>query len=98
MPIRQPARRIPIGKRDVERQEVEKMLQRGIIEPSNSPWSSPIVLVSKKDGSTRFCIDYRELNEVTIADAYPIPRVDDCLDSLSGSKWFNTIDLCSGFW
>ena len=97
-PIRQPLRRQPYGKRDVEKQEVEKMLDRGVIEPSDSPWSSPIVLVSKKDGSTRFCIDYRKLNEVTVKDAYPIPRVDDCLDSLSGSKWFNCMDLCSGFW
>ena len=95
-PIRQPVRRQPYGKCDTETEEVNKMLDRGIIEPSNSPWSSPIVLVSKKDGSTRFCIDYRKLNEVQ--DAYTIPRVDDCLDSLSGSKWFNTMDLCSGFW
>lgn len=97
-PIRQPVRRQPYGKREIEKEEIEKMLERGVIEPSNSPWSSPIVLVSKKDGSTRFCIDYRKLNEVTVQDAYPIPRVDDCLDALSGSKWFNTMDLCSGFW
>ncbi|XP_053383689.1 uncharacterized protein LOC128549929 [Mercenaria mercenaria] len=97
-PIRQPARRQPYGKRETEKEEVEKMLEKGVIEPSNSPWSSPVVLVSKKDDSTRFCIDYRKLNEVTVQDAYPIPRVDDCLDALSGSKWFNTMDLCSGFW
>jgi len=97
-PIRQQPRRQPYGKREVERAEVEKMLQKGIIEPSNSPWSSPIVLVSKKDGSTRFCVDYRKLNDVTVKDAYPIHRVDDCLDALSGSKWFSSMDLCSGFW
>ena len=97
-PIRQPVRRMPYGKREIERKEVEKMLEKGIIEPSNSPWSSPIVLVGKKDGSTRFCVDYRRLNEVTVKDAYPIPRVDDCFDALSGSKWFNCMDLCSGFW
>ena len=97
-PIRQPPRRQPYGKREVERTEVEKMLKKGIIEPSNSPWSSPIVLVSKKDGSTRFCVDYRKLNDVTVKDAYPIPRVHDCLDALSESKWFSTMDLCSGFW
>ena len=97
-PIRQPPRRKPYGKRDVEAQEVQKMLDKSIIEPSNSPWSSPIVLVTKKDGTTRFCVDYRRLNEVTVKDAYPLPRVDDCFDALSGSKWFNCMDLCSGFW
>ena len=97
-PIRQPPRRQPYGKREVEKQEVEHMLEKGIIEPSNSPWSSPIVLVTKKDGSARFCVDYRRLNDVTVKDAYPIPRVDDCFDALSGSKWFSCMDLCSGFW
>lgn len=74
------------------------MLDNGIIEPSKSAWSSAIVLVPKKDGSTRFCVDYRKLNEVTIKDAYPLPRVDDCLDSLANSKWFSSMDLNSGFW
>jgi len=97
-PIRQPSRRQPYGKRDIETQEVRKMLEKGIIEPSKSPWSSGIVLVTKRDGSTRFCVDYRRLNDVTVRDAYPIPRTDDCFDALSGSKWFNCMDLCSGFW
>ena len=97
-PCRQPPRRQPIGKRDIEKQEVLKMLERNVIEPSNSAWSSPIVLVTKKDGSTRFCVDYRHVNDLTVKDAYPIPRVDECLDSLSGSKWFNCLDLNSGFW
>ena len=97
-PCRQPPRRQPIGKRDIEKQEVLKMLERKVIEPSNSAWSSPIVLVTKKDGSTRFCVDYRRVNDLTVKDAYPIPRVDECLDSLSGSKWFNCLDLNSGFW
>ena len=66
--------------------------------PSNSAWSSPIVLVTKKDGSTRFCVDYRRLIDLTVKDAYPIPRVDECLDSLTGSKWFSCLDLNSGFW
>jgi transposase InsO family protein len=97
-PIRQAPRRLPIGKRDTEKQEIDKMLERGVIEPSNSAWSSPIVLVTKKDGSTRFCVDYRSLNDVTVKDAYPLPRVDDCLDALSGAKWFSCMDLNSGFW
>lgn len=97
-PIRQPPRRQPLGKRDTEKEEIQKMLDRGVIEPSTSSWSSPIVLVTKKDGSTRFCVDYRRLNDVTIKDAYPIPKVEECLDALSGSKWYCCMDLNSGFW
>ena len=97
-PVRQPARRLPFGKRNVEQEEIMKMLDRGVIEPSNSPRSSPVVLVTKKDGSIRFCVDYRVLNSLTVKDAYPIPRVDECLDALSGSKWYSSMDLNSGFW
>ena len=97
-PIRVPARRLPISKQDIERTEVQKMVEKGVIQPSASPWASPIVLVTKKDGSTRFCVDYRQLNDVTRKDAYPLPRIDDTLDALSGSKFFSTLDLCSGYW
>lgn len=97
-PIRTQPRRLPIGKKKTEQEEVQKMLDNGIIEPSRSAWSSAIVLVPKKDGSTRFCVDYRKLNDVTIKDAYPLPRVDDCLDALANSKWFSSMDLNSGFW
>ena len=74
------------------------MLDQGAIQHSESPWSSPVVLAKKKDGSTRFCIDYRKVNEVTRKDAYPLPRVDDTLDTLVGSKYFSTLDLASGYW
>ena len=97
-PIRIPPRRLPIAKQAIEREEVDKMLKRDVIEPSASPWASPIVLVTKKDGSTRFCIDYRKLNDVTRKDAYPLPRIDDTLDALSGSLYFSTLDLYSGYW
>ena len=60
-------------------------------------WASGIVLVKKKDGPTRFCVDYRSLNNVTTKDAYPLPRVDDSLDQLAGSKWFSTFDLNAGY-
>lgn len=69
----------------MEREELQKMIERGIVEPSNSPWASNVVLVVKKDGKVRFCVDYRRLNDVTIKDAYPLPRVDECLDSLAGA-------------
>ena len=74
------------------------MLSRKIISPFKSPWASPIVLVRKNDGSKRFCVDYRRVNGVTHKDAYPIPRVNDTPDTLSGSTWFSTIDWKSGYW
>ena len=74
------------------------MLEKDIIQPSTSPWASPIVLVRKKDGSHQFCVYYRKLNSVTKKDAYPIPRIDDTLDTLVGSCWFSTLDLVSGYW
>ena len=74
------------------------MLQDGVIRPSTSPWSSPIVMVRKKDGAWRFCIDFRKLNDVTHKDAYPLPRIDETLESLSGSTLFTTLDLASGYW
>ena len=97
-PIKQHPRRIPQSLRPAAESELQRMLDQKIIEPSCSPWSSPIVLVKKKDGSLRFCVDYRKLNSVTAKDSYPIPRIDDSLDLLGGSQWFSTLDLASGYW
>ena len=77
-----------------EEECVTDMLTDGQIEPSDSPWSSPVVLVTKKDGGTRFCVDYRRLNDVTVKDAYPLPRIDDTLDMLNSGF----LDLASGYW
>ena len=96
-PIFQAPRRLPWNSREATRELVKGMKKQGVVEDSTSPWSSPIVLVKKKDGSTRFCVDYRKLNAVTERDPYPLPRIDDTLDALSGAKYFSTLDLCSGY-
>eukprot|EP00731_Ephydatia_muelleri_P024551 Em0016g822a len=93
-----PARKLPFHQRDVVQKMIQGMLQQGIIEPSGGAWASPIVLVRKKDGSYRFCVDFRRLNSITKKDVHPLPRIDDALDTLSGSKWFSTLDLASGYW
>ena len=82
-PIRQPVRRVSPHCRQEIRTLLNEMLERGVVEYSTSPWASPVVLVRKKDGSTRFCIDYRRANEVTRKDAYPLPRIDTTLDTLA---------------
>ena len=90
-PIQQRPRRLPLQQREVEQKQIKEMLERNVIAPSSSPWASPVVLVRKKDGSWRFCADYRKLNDVTRKDTYPLPRIDDSLDALNGSKWFSTL-------
>ena len=97
-PIRQYPCRLPFAYREEARNQVTEMLNQGVIQPSCSPWASPIVLVKKKDGKFRFCIDYRKLNAITKKDAHPLPRVDDLLDALNGSQYFSTLDLRSRYW
>ena len=79
-PIRQGIRRVPPPQREEVRKLLDELKKKGIISPSKSPWASIIVIVPKKDGSIRLCIDYRKVNEITRKDAYPIPRVNDMLD------------------
>ena len=74
------------------------MLDKGVIVPSKSPYSSPIVMVPKKDGTNRMCIDYRKLNEITTKDAYPLPRIGQTIDALQGAGYFSSLDLASGYW
>eukprot|EP00731_Ephydatia_muelleri_P034748 Em0075g1a len=97
-PIKQSCRRAPPSKREHVRQLIQDMLKKDVIQPSSSPWASPVVIVQKKDGSYRFCVDYRKINTITRKDAYPLPRIDDTIEALSGSQWFSTLDLLWGYW
>ena len=90
--------RLPEASRRLIREECDKMLRDGIVEPSTSPYHSPVVLVRKKDGELRFCADYRQVNSKTRPDAYPMSRVDQLLDDLGGSTWFTTLDARSAYW
>ncbi|PIK37872.1 hypothetical protein BSL78_25295 [Apostichopus japonicus] len=78
-------------------EHVRKLLAKGVIKPSTSPYASPVVLVRKTDGTLRLCVDYRKLNGKTRKDAYPLPRIQESLDALTNAKWFSTIDLISGY-
>ena len=77
--------------------QLQELLDKGFIRPSSSPWGAPILFVRKKDGSHWMCIDYRELNKVTVKNRYPLPRIDDLFDQLQGASWFSKIDLRSGY-
>ncbi|CAF3957120.1 unnamed protein product [Rotaria sordida] len=96
-PIYTPPYRVSYKDEQIQRDEINKLLKQGIIEESTSPWSSPIVLVRKKDGTVRFCVDFRKLNNVTTKDAFPIPRIDDIFDHLSQAEYYTTIDFKSGY-
>ena len=97
-PFKKRFRRIPPPQVDEVREHLKLMLDAGAIRPSNSPWCNAVVLVRKKDGSLRFCIDFRRLNALTRKDSHPLPRIGETLDSLSGSAYYSTFDLTSGFW
>ena len=95
-PFKERSRRIPPAMIDEVRQHLQEMSDLGVIRRSESPYASNVVLVKKKDGSLRFCIDLRRLNSVR--DAYTLPRIDDTFDALSGAKWFSTLDLKGAYW
>ncbi|KAI8485080.1 hypothetical protein Bbelb_371860 [Branchiostoma belcheri] len=97
-PIRQQPYRTPVHRRDALREQLSSMLEQDVIEPSTSPWASPVVIVTKKDGTPRFCVDFRKLNSVTVPDAHPLPRIDDTIDALAGSYYFSTLDMKSAYW
>jgi len=96
-PVRQPLRRHPPAHMASIQEHVSNMLHQGVIQPAKSPWASNLVLVKKKDGSLRCCVDYRQLNSLTRKDAYPLPRTDMCLDAMSGARWFSKFDLRSSY-
>ncbi|MCW5953889.1 MAG: reverse transcriptase family protein, partial [Propionibacteriaceae bacterium] len=97
-PLSQRPYRISPKEKEVIQKEVDEMEANKIIQKSKSPWASPVVLVPKPDGSIRFCIDYRKLNKITKKDVYPLPRIDEILDSMIGMTFFSTFDLASGYW
>ena len=97
-PVKQRMRRTPACFANEEEAHLQKMLRAGVIQESTSEWASAPVLIRKRDGTVRWCIDYRALNAATVKDNFPLPLVDDCLDTLSGSIWFSKLDANSAYW
>ncbi|KAJ8401943.1 hypothetical protein AAFF_G00375240 [Aldrovandia affinis] len=97
-PIKCRPRRLPLARQEACDKAVWSMQQAGIIEPSDSPWAAAVVMVPKKNGDWRLCADYRPLNDVTRKDSYPLPRIDESLDLVSGSSWFSSLDLHGGYY
>ena len=97
-PIYQAPYRAGPSAREKEKTEIDRMLRAGVIEPATAEWACPVVFVPKKDGTMRFCVDYRRLNAVTVRDSYPLPRMDECIDSLGDATVFTTLDCNSGYW
>lgn len=97
-PIHQSIRWTPPLQHKAVKKLLDEMKSKNIVSMSNSPWTSPIALVLKKDGSIRLCVECHKVNEVTQKDVYSIPRIDDTLDTLAEAKWFSTLDLKSGYW
>ena len=98
LPNKERMRRTPACFANEEEAHLQKMISAGVIQPSASDWASAPVLIRKRDGTVRWCIDYRQLNNVTVKDVFPLPLVDDCLDTLSGNTWFSKLDANSAYW
>ena len=96
-PIKQVPRRVPLAFAGEDRIALEKLKEQGVIQDSTSPWASPLVFVRKKSGEVRPCVDYRKLNSVTLKDAFPLPRTQDCLDAVAGAKVFSSLDITSAY-
>ena len=97
-PICLAPRCLPLHQQQDVKDHIESLLKQDIIRPSRSPWSAPIVVVCKPDGSIQLCVDYRKLNDITTKDAFPMPRIDDAIDAMRGANYFTTLDLASGYW
>lgn len=98
VPVKQPLPRMALEKQQSADQQIQQSLEGGLARRSHSSWSSLIVMLRKKDGTYSLCIDYRALNDCSIKDMYPLPCIQDTLDTLSTAKWFTTLDLASGYW
>ena len=98
IPVKIPHRRIPANYMQEVKEHIEKLLRQNVIKRSTSSYAAPVVLVRKKDNSLRLCVDYRKLNEKTIKDAYPLPRIDEALEALHGSRFFTSLDLDQGYY
>jgi hypothetical protein len=96
-PVKQRPTREPLAYSDEEKKAIEDLLKKGVIRKSTSPWASPIVLVKKKSGALRLCIDYRRVNALVKQDGFPLPRVQECLDAVAGDSLFSSFDLTSGY-
>ena len=96
-PVKQPPRRDPLAHAEAEKKAIEDLKAKGVIRESLTPWASPIVLVTRKDGGVRPCVDYRRVNQLVKPDSFPLPRIQDCLDAVAGFSLFSTFDLLSGF-
>ena len=97
-PVSFAPRRVAPEKRALIAEHTRKMRESGVIRPSRSPWAAPVVLAPKKDGSWRFCIDYRTLNKATTKDVYPLPRIDYTVDALNGARFLSAFDMLAGYW
>ncbi len=99
LPIRMRPRRLPLARQAAANKALQEMQQAGLIEPSTSSWASSVVMAPKKTQvDWQFCVDFRPLNKVTRKDPYPLPRIDEALDTVAGSSWFSSLDLRSGYW